>query len=366
MPINVTRSSMPSLEEFVEEIRPIFESYHLTNMGPIHKKLQQQLTDYLGVKELSMFTNGHLALETAIHAMGLRLQGGEIITTPFTFVSTTHAIVRNGLTPVFCDIRESDYTMDPERIEELITDKTVAILPVHVYGNVCDVDAITAIARRHGLKVIYDGAHAFGETLNGVGIGNFGDATMFSFHATKVFHTVEGGAVAFHNEEYAKVLHELKNFGIYDGEDADAIGGNAKMDEFRAAMGVCNLRHIEEAVSARKAVHDRYFERLSGVAGIHLNPVQESVQPNYAYFPVRFDPQLFGKSRDDVLEQLRRQDINGRRYFYPAVNDMTCYRALKGKPTPIAHAVSLQILCLPIYEGLTLAEADRICDVVLN
>lgn len=366
MPINVTRSSMPSLEEFVEEIRPIFESYHLTNMGPIYKKLQQQLTDYLGVKELSMFTNGHLALETAIHAMGLRRQGGEVITTPFTFVSTTHAIVRNGLKPVFCDIRESDYTMDPERVEELITDKTVAILPVHVYGNVCDVDAIVAIARRHGLKVIYDGAHAFGETVNGVGIGNYGDATMFSFHATKVFNTVEGGAVAFHNEEYAKALHELKNFGIYDGEDADAIGGNAKMDEVRAAMGVCNLRHIEEAIAARKAVYDRYFERLSGVAGIHLNPVREGVRSNYAYFPVRFDPRVFGKSRDAVREQLRRQDINGRRYFYPAVNDMTCYRALKGKPTPIAHAVSLQILCLPIYEGLTVEQTDRICDVILG
>lgn len=366
MPINVTRSSLPSLEEYVEEIRSIFESYRLTNMGPIYKKLQQQLMDHLGVKELSIFTNGHLALETAIDALGLRRDGGEVITTPFTFVSTVHAIVRNGLKPVFCDIRESDYTMDPERIEELITDKTVAILPVHVYGNVCSVEAIAAIARRHGLKVIYDGAHAFGEKVDGVGVGNFGDATMFSFHATKVFNTVEGGAVAFQNEEYAKALNKLKNFGLYDGEDADVIGGNAKMDEFRAAMGVCNLRHLEEAVAARKAVHDRYFERLSGVAGIHLNPVQEGVQSNYAYFPVRFDPQVFGKSRDDVMEQLREQEINGRRYFYPAVNDMTCYRALKGKATPIAHEVSLQIMCLPIYEGLTLAEADRICDIVLN
>lgn len=366
MPINVTRSSLPSLEEYVEEIRPIFESYYLTNMGPIYKKLKQQLKDYLGVQELSVFTNGHLALETAIHALKLRCEGGEVITTPFTFVSTTHAIVRNGLKPVFCDIRESDYTMDPERIEELITDKTVAILPVHVYGNICDVDAISAIARRHGLKVIYDGAHAFGEKADGVGVGNFGDATMFSFHATKVFNTVEGGAVAFQNREYAKALHELKNFGIYDGEDADAVGGNAKMDEFRAAMGVCNLRHIEEAIAARKAVYDRYFERLSGVPGIVLNPVREGVQSNYAYFPVRFDPQAFGKSRDEALEQLRRQEINARRYFYPAVNDMTCYRALEGAPTPIAHAVSQQILCLPIYEGLSVAQADRICDVVLN
>ena len=366
MAILVTRSSMPSLEEYIEEIRPIFESRHLTNMGPVHQKFQRQLEDYLGVPSVSLFTNGHLALETAVQALDLRRPGGEVITTPFTFVSTTHAIVRNGFKPVFCDIRESDYTMDPEKIEALITDRTVAIMPVHVYGNICDVDRIGAIARKHGLKVIYDGAHAFGETYRGTGVGAFGDATMFSFHATKVFNTVEGGAVAFTDERYAQALQELKNFGIHGGEDAAAVAGNAKMDEFRAAMGICNLRRMDRCIAGRKAAHDRYFQRLDGVAGLRLCPTQPDVTPNYAYLPVCFDPRIFGKDRDQVLEQLREQEIYGRRYFYPAVNDMTCYRELAGEPTPVARETSLRVLCLPLYEELTPAEVDRICDVILE
>lgn len=365
MAIFVTRSSMPSLEEYIEEIRPIFESRLMTNMGPVHQELQRRLTEYLGVEELSLFTNGHLALEAAIQAMELP-RGGEVITTPFTFVSTTHAIVRSGLQPVFCDIRESDYTMDPDRIEELITDRTVAILPVHVYGNVCDVDRIGAIAEAHGLKVIYDGAHAFGETYRGAGVGTFGDATMFSFHATKVFNTVEGGAVAFRKGQYTQVMRGLKNFGLCGGEDAIYVGGNAKMDEFRAAMGLCNLRRMDTCVASRKAVHDRYFQRLSGVKGLRLCPLQEDVTPNYAYLPVRFDHDAFGCSREDVLMRLREHEIYGRRYFFPAVNDMQCYQHLKGGETPLAHRVSQEILCLPIFEELTLEQVDTICDLVLN
>ena len=371
MPIYVTRSSMPSLEDYVKEIRPIFENHTLTNMGPVYKKFQAELIAYLNVPELSLFVNGHLALEMAIQALGLakkgeELGGGEVITTPFTFVSTTHAISRNNLKPVFCDIRKSDYCMDPDKIEELITDKTVAIIPVHVYGNICSVNKIRNIAEKHGLKVIYDGAHAFGEKYQGTGIGNFGDATMFSFHATKVFNSIEGGAVAFRDKSYGVPLHELKNFGIHGPEYVTAIGGNAKLDEFRAAMGICNLRRMDECIRERKKVHDRYFERLDGIDGIELCYPQDGIEPNYAYLPVYFNREVFGKSRDDVFAQLREHDIYARKYFYPAINDMSCYRNENTRVTPVAHDVSMNILTLPIYEGLAMEDVDRICDIVLG
>lgn len=371
MPIYVTRPSMPSLEDYIEEIKPIFESHILTNMGPVYKKFQHQLKDYLQVPELSLFVNGHLALEMAIQAMGLKelgekLGGGEVITTPFTFVSTTHAIARNNLKPVFCDIRESDYCMDPDKIEELITDKTVAIIPVHVYGNICDVEKIDAIAKKHNLKVIYDGAHAFGETYKGVGVGNFGDATMFSFHATKVFNTIEGGAIAFHDKEYCVPLHELKNFGIHGPERVDAIGGNAKLDEFRSAMGICNLKRIEESIEARKQIHDQYYERLESVKGITLCCLQSGVKYNYAYFPVLFNEEMFGKSRDEVYLTLRENNIYSRKYFYPAINDLDCYTKYSVQKTPIAHKVSMNILTLPIYEGLLVEDIDSICSIIMR
>jgi dTDP-4-amino-4,6-dideoxygalactose transaminase len=368
MSIMVTRSSMPSLEDYIEEIKPIFESHHMTNMGPIYKKFQHQLADYLGIDNVSLFVNGHMALEMAIQALGLGDRFDcEVITTPFTFVSTTHSIVRNHLKPVFCDIRSSDYTMDPDKIEALITDKTVAIVPVHVYGNICDVEKIDAIAKKHNLMVIYDAAHAFGVTYKGVGVGNFGDASMFSFHATKVFNTIEGGAVAYRDPQFRDRLHELKNFGIHGQDDVIAIGGNAKMDEFRAAMGICNLRRMEECLQARKAVHDRYMERLQGVDGIRLCLPQEDVEPNYAYFPIYVDETRFGMDRDAIFNRLKENDIFTRKYFYPAVNDMTCYKGWLDKdPTPIAHDVSLHILTLPIYEELALEDVDRICDVILG
>ena len=371
MSIYVTRSSMPPIEDFIEEIKPIFESHILTNMGPVYKKLQAQLMTYLGVQELSLFVNGHMALEMALQALGLKargeeLGGGEVITTPFTFVSTTHAIVRNNLKPVFCDIRREDYCMDPDKIEDLITEKTVAIVPVHVYGNICDVNRIQNIADKHGLKVIYDGAHAFGEKTLGIGVGNFGDATMFSFHATKVFNTIEGGAVAFRDKRYGVPLHELKNFGIHGSEDVTAVGGNAKLDEFRAAMGICNLKRMDACIAARKTVYDRYIERLGSTEGIALCEQKPDTEYNYAYFPVYFDGAKFGKDRDQVYAQLREHDIYARKYFYPAVNDMKCYLSLSGRPTPVAHDVSLNILTLPIYEGLELQDVDRICDIVLG
>lgn len=366
MTIRVTRSSMPKLEDYVEEIRPIFESHWMTNMGPVYKKFQHQLMDYLKVPELSLFVNGHMALEMAIQALDLRIPGGEVITTPYTFVSTTHAIVRNNLKPVFCDIRRSDYTIDPDKIEACITDKTVAIIPVHVYGNICDVEAIQKIADKYNLKVIYDAAHAFGVTYKGIGVGNFGDASMFSFHATKVFNTIEGGAIAFHDRKYRDKLHELKNFGIKDTEDVTAIGGNAKLDEFRAAMGICNLRRMDECIAARKKAAERYNERLGGVPGIRLCEMQENVNAVYSYYPIYIDEKVFGKSRDDISNLLKEHDIYTRKYFYPAVNEMSCYKDDYPQNTPIAHDVSNHILTLPMYEELREGDVDFICDLILN
>ena len=366
MSIMVTRPSMPTIEEYIEEIKPIFDSHWLTNMGPVYKRFQRQLEEYLEVPNVSLFVNGHMALEMALDVIGLKEKGGEVITTPFTFVSTAHAITRNGLKPVFCDIRPDDYTLDPEKIEPLITDKTVAILPVHVYGRVCDVERIAEIAQKHNLMVVYDAAHAFGVKYKGVGVGNFGDASMFSFHATKVFNTIEGGAVCFRETRYENRFHELKNFGIHNEEDVFGIGGNAKMDEFRAAMGICNLRRIEECIARRKEVFARYQKRLEGVSGIRLPIQQAQVTPNYAYYPVYFDEKIFGRNRDEVKAELAKNDIYTRKYFYPAVNELSCYKKLESKKTPIAHDVATHILTLPMYEELALEDVDKICDVILK
>lgn len=366
MAIYVTRSSMPTIEEYIEEIKPIFDSHWMTNMGPVHDRFQADLMDYLGVNRMALFANGHMALEMVIQAMGLPATKGEVITTPFTFVSTTHAIVRNGLTPVFCDIKQSDYTIDETKIEELITDKTVAILPVHVYGNVCDVESIDRIAQKHNLKVIYDAAHAFGVNYKRTSIANYGDAAMFSFHATKVLNSIEGGGVVYKDEKYASVLHELKNFGIHGPEDVLGIGGNAKLDEFRAAMGICNLRHIDEYIAARKIISDHYDERLKGINGLKLCEHNPDATFNYSYYPICIDAATFGKNRDQVFEELAKNDIHARKYFYPAVNEMTCYKDRYPKNTPIAHEVSCNILTIPLYEDLSIDDADRICDIILG
>ena len=261
-PILVTRSSLPPLEEYVEMLKPIWDSAWLTNMGDYHETLKEQLKEYLGVANLELFVNGHMGLELALQAFQME-EGGEVITTPFSFASTTHAIVRNGLTPVFCDINEEDYTLDVDRLEELVTERTCAIVPVHVYGNLCDVDRIQEIADRHRLRVIYDAAHAFGQEKDGAGVGRFGDASMFSFHATKVFHSIEGGAVAFREPWLADRLYQLKNFGITGYESVEYVGANGKMNEFQAAMGLCNLRHVEGEIRKRKALALRCRESVS-------------------------------------------------------------------------------------------------------
>lgn len=361
--INVTRSSMPEFEEYCEEIRGLWDSRWLTNMGVKHKQFQANLIDYLGVSHIDLFSNGHMALEMAIQAMNLT---GEVITSPFTFASTTHAIVRNGLTPVFCDIDANTYTIDVNKIEALITDKTCAIIPVHVYGNICDVEAIDRIAKKHNLKVIYDAAHAFAVKYNGVGVGNFGDASMFSFHATKVFHSIEGGAVCFHNDDYGLDLYRLKNFGIRGPETVDAVGANAKMNEFSAAMGICNLRHLDAEIAKRKAVVERYRERLSGIDGIKLNAVQENVQSNYAYFPVVFDGYKY--TRDEICEKLKEHDIIARKYFYPITNAFDCYKDQHDAKaeTPMAYDISFKVVTLPLYADLSLDDVDKICDIILE
>ena len=364
--INVTRSSMPSFEEYCEEIKELWVSHWLTNMGVKHQQLEAQLKDYLAVPHVSLYTNGHLALENVIAAMNLPA-GGEVITTPFTFASTTHAIVRNGLVPVFCDINDTDYTMDVTKIEGLITDKTCAIVPVHVYGNICDVEAIQAIADRHGLKVIYDAAHAFGVTYNGKGIGNFGDASMFSFHATKVYNTIEGGAVTFADRALDAVLYDMRNFGICGPEEVAYVGGNAKMNEFQAAMGICNLRHVDEQIRKRGRVVARYCSRLSGVEGIRLVPVQNGVKTNFAYFPVVFDGYKY--TRDQIFTMLQEQGIVARKYFYPLTNSFACYRDLPGagvEKTPVAGYIADRVLTLPLYADLSENDVDRICDIILK
>ena len=361
--ILVTRSSMPEMEEYIEEIKDLWDTHWLTNMGVKHKQLQKELTEYLDVEQIDLLTNGHMALELSLQAMKLK---GEVITTPFTFASTTHAIVRNGLTPVFCDINPEDFTMDVDKIEALITDETCAIAPVHVYGNVCNVEEIERIAKKYSLKVIYDAAHTFGVKYKGKGIGSYGDVSCFSFHATKVFNTIEGGAACFKDQSFGRELYRLKNFGIRGPEVVDGVGANAKMNEFCAAMGICNLRHIEEEIAKRKAIVERYRSHLEQVEGLQLNPIQKDVEPNYAYFPVVFDEKIFGASRNEVCDALAAEGIGARKYFYPLTNTFDCYHGKYDvNLTPVALRVSKRVLTLPLYADLSLDAVDKICNIIL-
>lgn len=368
--ILVTRSSMPPLEEYVEEVAPLWESHWLTNMGAEHRKLEAMLKERLRVPNLALFTNGHSALECVLEALELP-KGGEVITTPFTFASTTHAIVRKGLTPMFADVREFDLTLDPDAVEAAITPRTCAIVPVHVYGNLCDVDSIKDIADRHGLAVVYDAAHAFGVERRSPGTGewessaSFGDASMLSFHATKVFNTIEGGCVCYRDPALGEALGRWRNFGIAGPEDVEYVGGNAKMNEFCAAMGVCNLRHLDDEVAKRKIVAERYWELLDGVPGVRAVRPSGDVRHNYAYLPVLFDPGVFGATRDDVFGALAAEGIGARKYFYPLVSDFACYRSVyASERTPVAKRAAERVLTLPLYADLALEDVERICSIV--
>lgn len=359
--ITVTRSSMPPYEEYIEKIKPLWDSHWLTNMGAYHKELEAKLKEFLAVKNVSLMVNGHMALEMAIQSFGF-VPGSEVITTPFTFISTTHAIVRNNLTPVFCDIKESDYTLDESKIEKLITERTAAIIPVHVYGSICAVEKIREIADRHHLKVIYDAAHAFGENYNGAGVGNFGDASVFSFHATKVYNTIEGGAVTFSDPAIYERLYNLKNFGIRGEEIVEAVGANAKMNEFAAIMGLCNLSYVKQNIELRKQRVQWYKDILEESEKIGYPEQRAEQTKNYGYLPVLFES---GELRDAVYQALREQDIYARKYFYPLTSKASCfggkYEAVK---TPVAQDVSERVLVLPLYPELEYEQIGRICKII--
>lgn len=362
--INVTRSSMPPFEEYIEKIRGLWDNCWLSNRGAIHREFEELLKRMMGVPYPFLFANGHVALEVAIDALGLP-KGGEVITTPYTHCSTTHAIVRNGLKPVFCDVNGVDYTIDVSQIEKYITHKTVAICAVHVYGNLCDVDAIDEIANKHHLKVIYDAAHAFGVKRNGIDVASFGDISMFSCHATKVFHTIEGGITVFKDKAIYDKINNYVNFGFDGPEEVKYISTNARMNEFEAAMGVCNLRHFSEEIVKRKSVYDKYVEYLSGFKGIKLIAPQLDVTPNYAYFPVFFDGYKY--SRNEIQNRLAEHDVYARKYFYPIVTELACYHKMfQNIQMPIAKHASDTVLTLPMYADLQTEDVERICKIILD
>lgn len=361
--IMVTQPSMPPFEEYAEAIRPLWDSCWLTNMGEYHRRLEAELKTYLDVPELSLMVNGHMALELAIQAFGFP-ENSEVITTPFTFISTTHAIVRNHLKPVFCDVKAEDGTMDETKIEDLITENTVAIVPVHVYGNICNIEEIQRIAEKYNLKVVYDAAHAFGVKYKGKGIGNYGDAAIFSFHATKVFNTIEGGAVTFSDHKLYEKLYNLKNFGIRNEELVAEVGANAKMNEFAAIMGLCNLRHVEEAMAARHKLHDWYMEELQEAEAIRFFAQNRNADKNYAYFPIIVE-ETYPLSRDELYNRLKEMEIYPRKYFYPLTSDQACFKnKYKILKLETARDLAGKVLVLPIYEKMEQEPVRRICEII--
>jgi dTDP-4-amino-4,6-dideoxygalactose transaminase len=363
-PVYVTKAYLPPFDEFVEELKKIWDSHILTNNGPIHNELVEQLKNYLKVSQLALFSNGHQALEIALKALDLK---GEIITTPFTFASTTHAIVRSGLTPVFADIRFSDYNLDENIIESLITEKTSAILPVHVYGNPCNIEAIARIAEKHNLKIIYDAAHAFGVEISGKGIGEFGDISMFSFHATKVFNTMEGGALSFSDLALDRMLYLLKNFGIAGYDEVVLPGTNAKMNEFQALIGKINLKYVDQEIIKRQRAVEKYRQLLSAVPAIRLIPdANPSVRLNFAYFPILIDEIDYGLTRDALFDLLAEDNIFARKYFSPLITDFACYRDTFKPEIPIAKYVAERILTLPLWGDIPDDVIERICVIISN
>ena len=361
MKINVTQSSLPTFEEYCTEIKSIWENHWLTNNGEKVCELEAKLKKYKEVNNIVLYTNGHLALEATISAFQFPI-GSEIITTPFTFVSTSNAIVRTGMVPVFCDIEPDNLTLDPKKIEALITSKTVAILPVHVYGNMCDVEEIERIAKKHNLKVIYDSAHAFGVKFKGKNSATFGDISMFSFHATKVFSTGEGGALALNDWKLVHNAELIKNFGIKIGADPEKIGFNGKMSELSAALGICNLRRVDEDIKKRKVLTQRYRENLSDIKGIETLEEQEGVTHNYSYMSI-FVKRLH-KSRGMVYNRLMSEGIFPRKYFFPLITDLECYREYKDLELPIAREKAQSVLALPIYPELSIDMVDKICSFI--
>lgn len=359
--IFVTQPSLPPLEDFVESLKDIWDSKWITNNGKFHKDFEQKIADYLGVKHISLFSNGTLALMTAIQALELE---GEVITTPYSFVATAHAIWWNKLTPVFVDVDPINGNLDPQKIEEAITNKTSAILPVHVYGNPCEHDQIKAIADKHNLKLIYDGAHAFGVEENEQSVLNFGDLSILSFHATKVFNTIEGGAIISHSLEMKQHIDRLKNFGFVNDVIVQEPGINAKMNELQAAYGILQLKDIDSNISKRKRISEQYRKQLSNVLGISYIAEKDKTKHNYSYFPIFIDEGKYGMSRDKLYEKLRKNNIFGRRYFYPLITEFAPYSDLVKHDLSNAQTLANQVICLPIYSELTEENVNRIIKII--
>lgn len=358
--ITVTSPLMPSLEELEVYLKDIWDRKWLTNNGYYHQQLEKALCEYLGVPYLSLFTNGTLPLITALQALRIT---GEVITTPFSFVATTHSLWWNGIKPVFVDIDPVTCNLDPDKIEAAITPHTTAIMPVHVYGRPCDTERIQEIADKYGLKVIYDAAHAFGVKVDGQSVLNAGDMSTLSFHATKVYNTVEGGAIIMHDEQTKKRIDYLKNFGFAGETTVVAPGINSKMDEIRAAFGLVNLRQVDQAIDARHHIADRYREHLKAVPGITFMEDVPGVRHNYAYFPIFVDAEKYGMTRDELYERMKEHNIYGRRYFYPLISTFSTYRGLESaarENLPVATRIAEQVICLPMYYGLTDEDVERI------
>ena len=363
-PIYVTSPLLPPLEAVMARLAEVWASGWLTNNGRQHERLETALLEYLRVPQLSLFNNGTVALLAAVRALDLR---GEVITTPFTFPATPHALTWSGITPVFADVDAVRLTLDPARVEEAITPRTTAILGVHVYGMPCDVDGLQQVARRHGLKLVYDAAHAFGTTVNGAGIGTFGDLTMFSFHATKLFHTAEGGALASRDEEMRNQINRLRNFGIVGPETVACVGLNGKMNELQAALGLAVLDYLHDEIAERKTLFELYRRLLGNVAGVTMMPDVHGVQKSYQYCAIRIDEEQFGCSRDAVHQELQKYNVISRKYFFPLCSDYPCYRHLPSADPvrlPLARKAAQQVLCLPLYGSLDPAVVEGICEIV--
>ena len=364
--ITVTSPLLPNLDEFTDSLKEIWESKWITNNGQFHQKLEAALAEYLKVPYVSLFTNGTLPLLTALQALRIT---GEVITTPYSFVATTHALWWNGIKPVFVDIDPSTGNIDPQKIEAAITPRTTAILPVHVYGKPCDTEAVQAIADKYGLKVIYDAAHAFGVEVNGESLLNAGDMSTLSFHATKVFNTIEGGAMVMHDEKTKQRIDYLKNFGFANEIEVVGPGINSKMDEIRSAYGLLNLKQVDAAIAARQKVAVAYREALRNVDGISFWDDMPGVRHNYSYFPIFVDAEKYGMTRDELYMKMKDQGVWGRRYFYPLISEFSTYRGLESsrpENLPNAHMMADTVICLPMHHALNEEDVERIVDCIKN
>jgi len=363
-PIYVTKPFLPPLEDFSDGLKEIWDSHWLTNNGPVLNRFTQQLSNYFETDNVCVFNNGTLALQIGLQGLGI---SGEVITTPFTFVATTHALFWNKIRPVFVDIERDYYTLDPEKVEAAITPWTTAILAVHIFGHPCKLNALADLARRHNLKLIYDAAHAFGVRVGNKSIAHFGDMSMFSFHATKPYHSMEGGMLTFQDSGMKKTFDYLKNFGFESEVEVVMPGTNAKMNEMQALMGSMVLECLDEIIEKRRQITALYREKLKEITGIRLAPeLPKDVRYNYAYIPIEVDEQEFGMSRDQLYEELKKYNIYSRQYFYPLICDFACYRSVSVKdPLAVARLVASRILALPIYYDLHLEDVHKICDIII-